>query len=369
MSMLLDKTIRLFLDSIGRREEYEYYLERFALGGQSAFALIVPDYEGFSESASVFVFDLTFLLRLGLHPVVLLCGEHTRQMSDLMKGDAHPFVFLPLAETQNLVTCQTRLQEIANAGKIAVFCDSDSSLEAALPLIVPQFTKRIHMIRASGPLHQADGKPLSYYQTQNPVPLLPEEEWLVQIATGLFDQWDGLHISIASPLNLLAELFTVKGAGCLIRRGARISCYNGIATLDRDRLVALLKNSFGRDLVRPGCLEEAACIYVDDNYRCAAMLEPHQDYMYLSKFAVHREARGEGLGQELWRTIGASYQSIFWRSRIRNPFNQWYERQADGAHTEGDWRVYWRGIARRDIPSIIAAALKRPLDLAADSSV
>ena len=368
MSMLLDKTIRLFLDSIGRREEYEYYLERFSLGGQSAFALIVPEYEGFAESASVFVFDLTFLLRLGLHPVVLLCGEHAAKMAELLEMDDHPFVFLPLVAEQAQAERQACLQEAAASGRVAVLMDASVTLEAGLHMLVPQTTKRIHVIRASGPLHKADGAPLWYYQTQDPAPLLPEDERLAQILAGLLVQAEGLHISVASPLNLLAELFTVKGAGCLIRRGARIACYDGIAAVDRARLTQLLENSFGRQLVRPASLDEVACLFLDDQYRGAAMLEPCLGYMYLSKFAVHREARGEGLAQELWRSVGQSYKSIFWRSRMRNPFNQWYDRQADGLHTEGNWRVYWRGVAREDIPAVIEVALARPLDFAAETS-
>jgi acetylglutamate synthase len=178
---------------------------------------------------------------------------------------------------------------------------------------------------------------------------------------------DGLHISVASPLNLLAELFTVKGAGCLIRRGARIRRYDAIGEVDRGRLLSLLENSFGRQLIRPECLDEVSSFYVDDDYRCAAVLEPYAAYMYLSKFAVQREARGEGMAQELWRTITGAHAAVFWRSRLRNPFNQWYDRQADGMHTEGDWKVYWRGVARADIPVVIAAALARPLDFAAET--
>ena len=70
--MLLDKTIRLFLDSIGRREEYEFYLERFQAGNTPAFALIYPDADCVEQAADVLLFDLQFLIQLGLVPVVLL---------------------------------------------------------------------------------------------------------------------------------------------------------------------------------------------------------------------------------------------------------------------------------------------------------
>jgi hypothetical protein len=365
MSMLLDKTIRLFLDSIGRREEYEFYLERFKLDGQAAFAVIVPEAEGFAESASVFVFDLRFLLRLGLQPVVLLCGEQAELMASWMEEEEHPFAFIrSFLKSHGVVAGD--VERVMDAGRIPVFVDQSITMEEGLPLLVPGLTRRVHFIRASGPLHRSDGTPLWYYQTKDPVELAAGDEGLARYAAALAEKHEGLHLSVASPLNLLSELFTVKGAGCLIRRGIRIQRYGDIAALDRERLVALLENSFGRKLERKSCLDHVSCVYVDPDYLCAAVLEPYKDSMYLSKFAVQREARGEGFAQELWRTLTRDHISLFWRSRLRNPFNQWYDRQADGLHTERNWRVYWRGIARADIPDVIDSALARPLDFAPD---
>ena len=368
MSMLLDKTIRLFLDSIGKREEYEFYLERFKLDGQAAFAVIVPEYEGFAESASVFVFDLQFLRRVGLHPVVLLCGQQAETMARLLETEEHSFTFVRFAlGADDPAGGGEALQAVAAAGRIAVLVDPDTALEQGVMQLVPSVTRRVHIIRAAGPLHQADGKPLAYFQTQDQVPLAAPDVALAEMAGRLLERTEGLHLSIASPLNLLAELFTVKGAGCLVQRGTRIRSYASLKDVDRPRLIGLLENSFGRSLVRPACLDGVAHLYLDENYRCTAVLEPyHHHYMYLSKFAVQREARGEGLAQELWRRVIRDHAALFWRSRLRNPFNQWYDRKADGLHTEGDWKVYWRGVARADIPDVIASALARPLDFAAE---
>jgi hypothetical protein len=58
-----------------------------------------------------------------------------------------------------------------------------------------------------------------------------------------------LLVSVASPLNLMKELFTVKGAGTLIKRGAPIVRHESFATLDVTRLRALVEASFGRSLL------------------------------------------------------------------------------------------------------------------------
>src|SRR5262249_32219574 len=55
-----------------------------------------------------------------------------------------------------------------------------------------------------------------------------------------------LVVSVTSPFNLLRELFTVKGAGTLIRRGAAIARHAGWAGLDPARLRDLLASAFGR---------------------------------------------------------------------------------------------------------------------------
>jgi acetylglutamate synthase len=287
-------------------------------------------------------------------------------MQKLLTQDDHPFDFIQvkLGEAAGRDHLSTRLQEIATAGKVAVLVDPQTTEEDAVPMLVPAITRRIHFIRASGPLHDAAGVPLSYYRVKSPVPLLAEDQALATFAAKITEFAEGLHVSIASPLELLAELFTIKGAGCLVRRGAHMLHFTEVSDLDEARFVRLLENSFRCALVSRAFFDEATSVFVDDEYRCGAVLVPHQRSMYLSKFAVHQDARGEGLAQELWQHVIALHPALCWRSRIRNPFNQWYDKKSDGVHTEGDWRVYWRGISRTDIPAVIDSCLHRPLDFA-----
>ncbi len=366
MAKLLDKTLRLFLDSIGRRDEYEFYLERFQVHADAAFALIVPDREGFEAAASIFAFDLQFLRKVGLNPVVLLCGEGAAELAGLLQTDEHPFCMRPvsLPEVMREGHISQHLAVADAVDRVLVLVDGSVNREAGLAALVPSLTKRVHFIRARGPLHREDGTPLFYFQTQYPEALHPEDQELGNLASRLAERVETVHISVASPLNLLEELFTVKGAGCLVRRGVRMEVHTDLELIDRGRMVRLLEESFGKKLVHSAFLERASCIYLDADYRGTAILEPAGPYMYISKFAVHPDARGEGLAQELWRAITATYGALFWRSTAKNPINHWYERQADGLHRESGWNVYWRGIDRDRIPSVIADAAGRPTDLA-----
>ena len=371
VSILLNKTIRLFLDSIGRREEYEFYLERFRADRPRAFALLCPIGLGFEDAASVFAFDLEFLLRLELDPVILLCGPDAAAMREVLFAGAHPFVAFPIdvagAHTEDptpkLLAC---LDECRRRSRVMVLVDPSTPLEDALERLVPSVSRRVHFIRVRGPLQDSRNVPLPYYYTQRAdrVALSEPDRELAEFAGHLLRRTPGAHISVASPLQLLQELFTVKGAGCVIRQGSEIHHYGSRHVLHEDQLIELLEVSFGRKLVRNAFLDRITDFYVDKRYHGAALLEPHGEIMYLSKFAVQAEARGEGLAQELWRSIARQHKAIFWRSRSQNPVNHWYDKLADGYHREGEWNIFWRGVAPEQLPDIIAFALGQGEDFA-----
>jgi len=368
MAILLNKTLRLFLDSIGRREEYEFYLERFQAGSSCAFAILCPDRNGLDDTSSVFSFDLEFLLRLGLTPIILLCGPDAEEMRDRLLSGDHPFAPIPLnLDPQNRErTCElvkAYIEECRQRAKAMVLV-SPSSLEDGLTTLVPTISSRIHFIRVRGPLHTVAGDPLSFFcvARQDRGELAEEDRGVVELAERLLAIEPALHISVASPLNLLEELFTVKGAGCLVRRCSAILHFSNMADTDRDRLCLLLEESFGRSLRSRTCLDKASEGYVEENYRGAALLENHPAGVYISKFAVRTQARGEGVANELWREILENHRSVFWRSNVNNRINHWYERQADGYHCEGKWKIFWAGISWESLPDVIRYSLERDED-------
>ena len=341
--MLLNKTIRLFLDSIGRREEYEFYLNKFQSAGADCFALLVPDMESIDQGAEALAFDLHFLIKLGLKPAVVLCDADAEAKWNLLKDN-------PLFERTVFPKLGRRKTSVP------VFVEENVQTLESLLQKVPTIGKRVHFIRAAG------GMSVDYYYTQKPVMTLsPEDKTLADTAAALLEARPGTHISVTAPMNLLEEIFTVKGAGTVFRRGSII--LSG-GTPDPDRLLALLQESFGKK-PKEGILAAVAQIYYEENYRGAALLERHPEGLYLSKFAVGSEARGEGLAQELWDEVCKNNPSFFWRSRKGNPINQWYDRHADGRHTAGDWVVFWRGMDATSIPGLISFCSARPADFIA----
>jgi ribosomal protein S18 acetylase RimI-like enzyme len=348
--MLLNKTIRLFLDSIGRREEYEFYLNKFQSADTACFALLVPDLESLEQGGDAFAFDLHFLISLGLHPAVVLCGSDTAAKWTLLAGN-------PLFE-------KAEFPNLGNSGgKVPVFFQGSEDVADAAPVcfqclekMIPAIGKRVHFIRAAG------GFDTDYYYTQkqNSVVLDAEEKKLADAAAALLAARPGTHISVTSPINLLEEIFTVKGAGTVFRKGSKIISPD-FRTLEKSRLLALLEESF-RKKPKPGALNAVTTIYLDEAFRGAVLLEEQPEGLYLSKFAVGPEARGEGLAQELWDEVCKNHTSFFWRSRIGNSVNQWYDRQADGYYTSGQWMIFWRGVPPAALPGLIAFCTARPPD-------
>ena len=119
-----------------------------------------------------------------------------------------------------------------------------------------------------------------------------------------------LSVAITSPLNLFRELFTIKGAGTLLRRGALIE-RRRFVDLDRERLRALLTRSFGRPPVAELFGRDIAWGYVEEGYRGAALVHETPLGAYLSKFAVDAEAQGEGIGRDLWQALSGDYTTHF----------------------------------------------------------
>ena len=355
----LSKTIRLFLDSIGRRDEYEFYLNKFKAEHSACFALLCPDPGSIEAGAEVLAFDLHFLLRLELVPAILLCGEQAGKMREVLAREPI-FEFHALAGGEALGFIQAAKMN----DKVPVLVAENEDLERTLQQLVPTVANRIHFIRAAGGLKSISGElfPYIYTHKANPQPLEELEFDYPALAGTLLEAHPGVHLSITSPINLLQEIFTVKGAGTLFRKGSEILSFDGMEKVDGTRLIGLLETSFGKTLKNHSFMKNAGEVYIEKDYRGAILLEKHPAGLYLSKFAVGREARGEGLALELWREVCENHAMLFWRSNAANPFNSWYRQQADGYHRAGKWQIFWRGVAVADISAVIEYCCSRDED-------
>lgn len=167
---------------------------------------------------------------------------------------------------------------------------------------------------------------------------------------------------LASPLNLLTELFTTKGSGTLIRQTVDVITREDLDDVDKGALETAINQAFAKPINSAVLNRPIYRAFYEASFRAGAILTDHEGLIYLSKFWVVPEARGDGLARDIWDAVEGHIPAFFWRSRQGNPFNDWYLGVCDGMHRTDEWRVFWKGLEPQQIQSAISAALNAPDD-------
>jgi acetylglutamate kinase len=373
-----------FLESLGRRSEAEFYLALFRAEPKERFAAIAVDANVARHATEAVTLDLRFLAALGLTPVVVLglldgkeAGEHGARIKRRLDRAGVPSAILT-GEGEALAA---EALQTARAGALPIvpFGPAEGPLSAAqieerfgrLAVLLGALRTRklifLHRpggLRRSGTLVPLVNLTTDYDGLSASKELSRKERTLLTMTRRLvLEAPHKLLVTISSPLDLLRELFTVKGAGTLLRRGSVIACKDGFDSIDRERLRQLLESSFGRPPDEGFFSRPASHIYVADDYRGAAVLRATPLGPYLTKFAVDREAQGEGIGSDLWIRLIGEHPTVFWRARPSNPIDAWYTKQCDGLARFAEWHVYWKNLPTEKIPEAIDYTLRQPIDI------
>ena len=378
------EVIHRFLESVGQKADVDLYLKLFQAQQKQSFAIIAADAQMVRTALDPFHFDLRILAGLGLCPVVLL------GLFDAKDADRQAqLVFDWLVEDQvpaRIVQCSPAMDD-SDVGVIESTILTSTipivSLESAreattdgrfnlLSTLAGRLGTRKVIFLSPSPGLEREGAPhisdvnlsIDYDRLLGAKGQLARRHYtlLRQVKDLLEEVPQRMSVAVVSPLALLRELFTVSGAGTLIRKGSRIERHTSFAAVDRIRLKILLESAFGR-LLKAEALERGVeRIYLEERYLGAALISPSPIGAYLSKFAVERTAQGEGIGGDLWSAISRDYPSFFWRSRPDNPITPWYAKNCDGLQRFGDWHVFWRGLSATRIEEAIAFARSLPND-------
>ncbi|HEX6763830.1 MAG TPA: hypothetical protein VF103_00095 [Polyangiaceae bacterium] len=374
-----------FLESLGRRSEAELYLKLFRKLPKESFAIIAPGPQVVRYGLGSLVEQLRFLADLDLFaPVVLgLFDPATAAASaERMVKRLGTAGIVPLPHSMDEPDLVDRLRGELRRERIPVVHfmadDSQNGVERRIDrlgeLARALDTRKLVLLRRRGGLGTRGGGWISVVNLRTDREGLAQSKRfpkrdgeLLDCAARLIERVEPnpLLVSVASPLNLMKELFTVKGAGTLVKRGAPVERHEGYAALDVSRLGALVEASFGRTLSPDFFAKPPLAVLLDAEYRGAAILHPAEPAPYLSKFAVLPEAQGEGIGYDLWQMLTRDFPSFFWRTRHENPVLTWYQGVADGMARTANWTVFWRGLEPARIPDAIAEAEARPSDFVA----
>jgi GNAT superfamily N-acetyltransferase len=376
--------VHRFLESVGRRSEAEFYLALFRAETKESFATIAVDASLVRHAAEAVVLDLRFLAALGLTPVVVVGLTDAHEIEEqvarlrrrLERGEV-PVAVLSRGEPD--AELHAAIAAAARKGIIPIvpFGPAEGSVEQRFArlgaLLASLRTRKLIVLNRRGGLrHRGATIPIVNLTTEYDAlaastDLAPKQRALLAEARRLvFERVPHkLTIAVTSPLDLLRELFTVKGAGTLLRRGAVIETREGFASVDVAKLRALLAASFGRAPADSFFERPVSRIYLEEGYRGVAIVEETPLGTYLTKFAVEREAQGEGMGRDLWEALVAAHPTIFWRARPDNPIGAWYTKLCDGMIRGPEWQVFWKGLPTDKVAEAVAWTLARPVDIPA----
>lgn len=382
-----------FLESVGRRSEAEFYLRMFHGLPKESFAVIVPGGPVVRSALGSIVEQLRFLADLGLYATVVLglfdpdtgATSSERLIKRLPAAGLSPTPHeMSEPELVNAVRDELRRERIPVLHFRKTEGETlDQRLVQLGELSRDLGTRKLALLRRRGgfrPLAAKRGDAqLSVAEGRISIINLTTDKG--RIAPGTLSKRDAellassdrllelaepapLLISITSPLNLLKELFTVKGAGTLVKRGSAVERHVSYSTLDVPRLKRLLETAFGKELSPSFFDLPPLAVYVDASYRGAAIVHDAYPAPYLSKFAVLPEAQGEGIGRDIWEVLVRHHAQLYWRSRIDNPIASWYVSVCDGMIRRASWQVYFRGLPVELIPEAVAHAEARSADFA-----
>jgi len=377
--------VQRFLESVGAKADIDLYLRLHRAQRKESFAMLAPNAQIVKSALDPLHFDLRILAGLGLLPSVVLgvlepkdADAQAARVSEWLLEDAVPCEIV--AATAD-----------ANAGPDTVAAIRAVAARGAIPLVSLQAAGGLTTEARFGMLASLatalETRKLLFLSRRpglvpNGGPILPVVSLAVDtqrlLAPGVLPRGQAMllkhvkqlvesvpqrfSVTVVNPLQLLRELFTVNGAGTLIRRGSRIDVHTTWEGIDRARIETLFASAFERPVRQDFFAQPLARILVEENYSGVAVVQDSPVAPYLTKFAVERQAQGEGIGGELWSLLAREFPRFFWRSRPANQINAWYAKQCDGFVRMPEWHVFWRGLAPETIEPAIRYALGLPSD-------
>ncbi len=377
--------IQRFLESVGTKADIDLYLRLHRAQRKESFAMLAPNAQIVKSALDPLHFDLRILAGLGLLPVVVLGmlepkdadAQATRVLEWLVEDAVPCEVMRATADARAGADTIAGIRAIVARGAIPLVsleATRDLNNEARFGMLASlaaalETRKLLFLSRRPG-LAPNGGPipPVVSLATDAPRLLTPgvlprgQAMLLKQVKQLVESVPQRFSVTVVNPLQLLRELFTVNGAGTLIRRGSRIDVQRAWDGIDRARIEALFTSAFARQVRADFFAQPLARIFLEENYSGLAVVQDSPVAPYLTKFAVERQAQGEGIGGELWSMLTRDFPRFFWRSRAENQINTWYAKQCDGFARGPEWHIFWRGIGPETIEPAIRYALGLPSD-------
>ncbi|QQR89547.1 MAG: hypothetical protein IPJ88_15320 [Myxococcales bacterium] len=366
------EAMQRFLQSVAPPGEAEFYLKLFHEQKSDCFAVISVQRGVAEDALEAVALDLKVLSLLGLFPLVVV-GLDSKQASSARR--AQKLESLLLQSEVAAEFCKTDLEAAKRALKnesipLLVIDESEDPKERIAVFIKELRAKKLVFLHRRGAIVQGQERvpALRLDQLDSFVQALPtlgsEQRSMLELSKAWIEQSEGRRflVAITSPLELLRELFSIKGAGTLLRWGSSITRHTNFSALDSAALNQIIEASFARRLDDAFWEKQKGVLYLEENFRGLALMRCTPLGDYLDKFAVTKDARGEGVGGDLWQAVVAQHKGFFWRARPDNPILPWYQKHCDGMQRSNNWWVFWRGLPAVHTAELVAFADFKPSD-------
>lgn len=324
MSKTIRNTVLSSLSAVGATREAKYYAELFAAQDAERFALIVIDPRCLKNPLlESLISNLRILSDLGLSPVLLVGAldddrtsvkfQAQRLAKDMEQASVKP-AKLNTASYQLIPEVRQR----ARKGQIPLLEMTERRGDMNLVKIVSELQpNKVIFLQPSGGLSRGDER-LSYVnldrieETLDLNTLTIGQTRFIKLVEELVQAKRGQAVYIiASPLNLLAELFTTKGSGTMLRRGAKIKTSESLAKQNKTKLKRSIEESFGKALKPSFLKSDIHRAFIESDYRGGAIFTQLAALPYLSKFWVTKPAQGEGIARDIWDAMCADIPAFF----------------------------------------------------------
>ncbi len=374
--MSVRDTVLKSLAAIGAQEEAVFYANLFQSQDPERFALIVLDPRCLKNPLlEALISDLRILSDLELTPVLVvgaLDDDRTSvrfQSQRLYKELDHAGVRAGKLNCASYGLINDVKSQAARGGIVVLEMTETRGEKVGLPELVTKLhPSKVIFLQPSGGLRRGGKRlPIIKLNAQGADEeidaMTPGQARFMQMAGDLLMMPDNTATYIiASPLNLLQELFTVKGSGTMMRRAAKVFHMSQYSDMNLKQTRSSIEEAFGKSLVPDYFEQSMSHAFIEQSYRGGAIVTSLAGLPYLSKFWVVQLAQGEGIGRDIWDALIEAVPAFFWRSRMGNPFNDYYMRVCHGMQISGEWRVFWRGLGAPEIPGAIIAAASAPHD-------
>ena len=374
-NMTIRETVLRSLSAIGGGNEASYYADMFSAQQAERFALIVIDPRCLKNPLlESLISNMKILSDLGLYPVLLVGAlDDDRTTVKFQSQRLSKELGAVSIRTTKLNTATygliTDVQKSSQTGIVPIMEMTERRGDMNLQKLVSEIKpNKIIFLQPSGGLTR-NGVRVPVVNLDrlksviDPESLTLGQSRFVSLVQELAKDKESKSVYIiASPLNLLSELFTTKGSGTLFRRGAKLLKAEALSDYDKANLANSITEAFQKPINPRFFDTEIYQAIIETDYRGGAVFTKLEGLPYLSKFWVSRAAQGEGIARDIWDHIVREIPSFFWRSRIHNPFNDWYMYACDGMQVSGEWRVFWKGLEASKIQEAMIAATNAPDD-------